>query len=112
MAQRPLIAQQTLDFAPTVTLKPLARLVELGLSRLTALEPTRCLKPGQSRGNLMHCFLGVSRLISEPLCLTPSPPSYTRDSTRLTPLPPVPCHLGLGLTRRVELPLGLLPLPL
>src|SRR5215813_1019775 len=106
------MAQRPLDFAPTVTVKPLARLVELGLRSLTAIEPTRCIKPGQSRCNLLHCFLGVPRLIEEPLCLTPSPPRNTRDAARLTPLPPVPCHLGIGLTRRVELPLGVFPLPL
>ena len=38
--------------------------------------------------------------------------SNTRDSARITPLPLVPFHLGIGLTRRVELPLGVFPLPL
>jgi len=45
MTQRPLIAQQALDFAPTIALQLLARLVELGLRGLTAREPTRCIKP-------------------------------------------------------------------
>jgi len=36
MAQRPLIAQQALDFAPTGALQLLARRVELGLRGLTA----------------------------------------------------------------------------
>src|SRR5262245_65010071 len=60
----------------------------------------------------MDYLLGVPRLIAEPLCLTPGPPSNTRDPAWITPLPPVPFHLGIGLTRRVELPLGLFPLPL
>jgi hypothetical protein len=45
MIQRPLIAQQALDFAPTVALQLLARRVELGLSRLAAIESTPCIKP-------------------------------------------------------------------
>src|SRR5215831_4902839 len=100
MAQRSLIAQQALDFAPTVALQLLARLVELGLSSLTAIEPPLCIKPCQSSGNLMHGLLGVPRLITEPLCLAPSPPSNTRDPARITPLPLIPFHLGSGLTRR------------
>src|SRR5215813_15276172 len=60
----------------------------------------------------MHGLLGVPRLIDEPFCLAPRPPSHARDPARITPLPPVPCHLGIGLTRRFELLLGLLPLPL
>jgi len=43
MAQRPLIAQQALDFAP-VTLQLLTRLVKLGLSGLTAIESTLGIK--------------------------------------------------------------------
>src|SRR5438067_11867917 len=109
MAQRPIIAQQALDFAPTVALKLLARLVELGLRSLTAIEPTPCIKPRQSGFNLMHRLLGVHRLVEEHLCLAPSPPSNPRDPTRITSLPLVPCHLGIGLTRRVELPLGVFP---
>src|ERR687887_165866 len=112
MAQRPLIVQQALDFAPTVALQLLARLVELGLSGLTAREPPLGIKPCQSGGNLMHGLLGLPRLIAEPLCLAPGPSSHTRDTARITPLPLVPCHLGIGLTRHVELPLGLFPLPL
>src|SRR5215510_11658414 len=54
----------------------------------------------------------MHRLIEEPLCLAPGPPGSTRDPARLTPLPPVSCHLGIGLTRRVELPLSVFPLPL
>jgi hypothetical protein len=38
MAQHPIIAQQAIDFAPTVALQLLARLVELGLSGVTAIE--------------------------------------------------------------------------
>src|SRR5215510_2912681 len=112
MAQRPLIAQQTPNFAPTVALQLLARLVELGLSGLTAIELPPCVKPRQSGGNLMHRLLGVHRLIEERLCLAPGPPGSPRDPTWITPLPLVPVNLGIGLTRRVELPLGLLPLPL
>ena len=112
MLQRPLIAQQALDFAPTIPLKLLARLVEVGLRGLTAIELPLCIKPCQSGGNLMAGLLGVPRLIAEPLCLTPGPPSHTRDSTRLTPLPLVPFHLGIGLTGHFELPLGVFPLPL
>src|SRR5687768_1701013 len=112
MAQRPLIAQQALDFAPTVTVKLLARLVELSLRGVTAIEPTLGIKPCQSGCHLMHCLLGVPRLIAEPLCLAPGPPSNTRDSARITPLPLVPFHLGISLTRRFELPLGVFPLQL
>ena len=111
MAQRPLIAQQTLDLAPTGALPLLARLVELGLRGLTAREPTRCSKPCQSGFHLMHGLLSVHRLIKAPLCLAPGPPSNTRDPARVTPLPLVPFNLGIGLTRRCELPLGVLPLP-
>ena len=110
MAQRPLITQQALDFAPTVALQLLARLVELGLRGLPAIESTRCIKPCQSGGNLVPGLFGVSRLIEEPLCLVPSPSSHTRDSARIPPLPLVPFHLGIGLTRRVELPPGVFPL--
>src|SRR5437879_11837074 len=60
----------------------------------------------------MHRLLGVHRLIEEHLCLVPGPSGNTRDSARITPLPLVPFHLGIGLTRRVELSLGLFPLPL
>src|SRR5215831_1949903 len=112
MAQRPLIAQQALDFAPTVALQLLARLIELGLSSLTARELTLGIKPCQSGGNLLHCLLSVHRLIEEPLCLAPGPPSNPRDPTRITSLPLVPCYLGIGLTRRFELPLSVFPLPL
>jgi len=112
MAQRPRIAQQALDFAPTVALQLLARLVEVGLRGVTAREPTPCIKPRQSGGNLMHRLLGVHRLVEEYLCLAPGPPSHPRDPARITPLPLVPFHLGIGLTRRVELTLGVFPLPL
>src|SRR5262245_37449536 len=54
----------------------------------------------------------MHRLVEEPLCLAPGPPGNTRDPARLTPLPPVSFHLGIGLTRRVELPLSVFPLPL
>src|SRR2546429_3262686 len=112
MAQRPLIAQQALDFAPTGALQLLARLVELGLRGLTAIEPPLGIKPCQSGGNLLHGLLGVSRLIEAPLCLAPGPPRTTRDPARITPLPLVPFHLGISLTRRFELPLGVFPLAL
>jgi hypothetical protein len=112
MAQRPLIAQQARDCAPTVALTLRARLVELGLRGLTAIEPTPGITPRQSGGNLLHRLLGVHRLIEEPLCLAPRPPSHPRDPAWSTPLSLVPFHLGLGLTRRVELPLGAFPLPL
>ena len=42
----------------------------------------------------------------------PRPPRNTRDPARITPLPLGPFYLGIGLTRRFELPLGSLPLPL
>src|SRR5215813_719685 len=58
----------------------------------------------------MHGLLGVPRLIAEPLCLAPSPPSHTRDAARITPLPFVPFNFGVSLTRRFELPLGVFPL--
>src|SRR5437016_11802225 len=112
MAQRPIITQQALDFAPTVALQLLARLVELGLSGLTAIEPTPCIKPRQSGFNLMHRLLGVHRLVEEHLCLAPGPPGNPRDPARITPLSLVPFHLGIGLTRRIELTLGVFPLPL
>src|SRR5262249_17740563 len=112
MAQRPLIAQQALHFAPTVAVQLLARLLELGLRGLTAREPPLGIKPRPRGGNLWHGFLGVPRLIEEPLCLVPGPSGHTRDSARITSLPLVPCNLGIGLTRRVELPLGLFPLTL
>src|SRR4030095_10411288 len=112
MAQRPLIAQQAPDFAPTGSLQLLARRVELGLCGLTAIELPLCIKPRQSGGNLLHGLLGVPCLIAEPLGLAPRPPSHPRDSARITPLPLVPFHLGIGLTRGFELPLGVFPLPL
>src|SRR4029434_4529534 len=112
MDQCPLIAQQACDFAPTVALQLLARLVEVGLSSLTALEPTSCIKPRQSGCHLMHRLLGVRRLVEEHLCLAPSPPGNPRDPARITPLPLVPFHLGIGLTRRVELTLGAVRPPL
>src|SRR5262245_29121091 len=112
MAQRPLIVQQAFDFTPTVALQLLARRVELGLRRVTAREPPLGIKPCQSGGNLMHGLLGVPCLIAEPLCLAPGPSSNPRDAARITPLPLVPFHLGIGLSRRFELPLGLFPLPL
>ena len=67
MAQRPLIAQQALDFAPTSAVQLLARLVELGLSRLTARERPLCLTPGQSGCNLLPGRLSVHRLIEPKL---------------------------------------------
>ena len=82
MAQRPIIARQALDFAPTVALKLLARLVELGLSGLTAREPPPCIKPRQSGFNLMHCLVGVHRLIEERLCLAPETPPSRFEATR------------------------------
>jgi hypothetical protein len=112
MAQRPLIAQQALDFAPPGAVPLLARHVTVGLSGLTAIEPTRGLKPRESGGKLLDGLWGVPRLSAAPLCLAPGPSSHTRDPARLTPLPLVPLHLGIGLPRRVELPLSLLPLPL
>ena len=112
MAQRPFIAQQALDLAPTSALPLLARRVELGLRGVTAIEPPLGITPCQSGGNLLHGLLGVPRLIAEPLCLMPSPPSNTRDPARITPLPLIPFHLGIGLSGHFELPLGLCPLPL
>src|SRR5262245_36769681 len=112
MAQRPLITQQALDFAPTGALQLLACLVKLGLRSLTAIEPPLGIKPCQSGGNLLYNLLGVPRLIAEPLGLTPGSPSNPRDPTRITPLPPGPFHLGIGLTGHFALPLGLFPLPL
>src|SRR5262249_53424145 len=112
MTQRPLIAQQALDFAPTIALQLLAPLVELGLRGLPAIERPLSINPCQGGRNLRPGLLAVPRLIAEPLCPVPSPPSNTRDPARITPLPLVPFHLGIGLTRRVELPLGLFPLPL
>jgi len=50
----------------------------------------------------MDGLLGVPRLIDEPLCLAPGPPSHPRDPARITPLPLVPFHLGIGLARRVS----------
>src|SRR5262249_24574715 len=98
--------------APTVALQRLARLVEVGLRGLAALEPPLGIKPCQGSGKLLHGLLGVPRLIAEPLCLAPRPPRNPPDPARITPLPPVPFPPGLGLTRRVELPLGSFPLPL
>jgi hypothetical protein len=63
MAQRPLIAQQALAFAPAGALQLLARLVEVGLSSLTALEPPLGITPGQSGGKLLPSLLGVPRLL-------------------------------------------------
>jgi hypothetical protein len=78
---------------------------------MTSLAPLG-IKPRQRGGHLMHGLLGVHRLIEERLCLVPGPPSHTRDAARITPLPLVSFHLGIGLTRRVELPLGVFPLTL
>src|SRR5215831_9638046 len=103
MTQRPLIAQQALDFIPTIALQLLAHRVELGLRGLTAVEAPLGIKPGQSGGNLLHGLLSVPRLLQEPLGLAPRPPSNPRDSAWITPLPLVSFHLGIGLTRRVEL---------
>src|SRR4029450_12058700 len=109
---RPLIAQQALHFAPPVAVQLLARLVEVGLRGLTAREPPLGLKPTHRGVNLLPRLLGVPRLIEEPLCLVPGPSGHTRDSARITSLPLVPCNLGIGLTRRFELPLGVFPLTL
>src|SRR5262245_24576539 len=92
MVQRPRTAQQALACAPTGALPLLARRVELGLSRLAAIESTPGLKPGQRGRNLLHRLLGMHRLIAEPLCLAPGPPGSARVPARLTPLPPVSCH--------------------
>jgi hypothetical protein len=59
----------------------------------------------------MHRLWSVHRLVAEPLGLAPGAPGNTRAPARITPLPLVPFHLGISLTRGVELPLGLLPLP-
>src|SRR4029450_1922274 len=107
MAQRPLIAQQALDFAPTVALQLLACRVELGLRGLTAIEPPLGIKPGQSGGNPLHGLLGVPGLIEEPLGLAPGLPSHPRDPARITPLPLVLFHLGIGLALSGALPLVL-----
>jgi hypothetical protein len=56
--------------------------------------------------------LGVHRLIEEGLSLAPGSPGNPRDPAWITPLSLVPFHLGIGLTRRVELTLGVLPLTL
>jgi hypothetical protein len=45
MAQRPLIAQQALDCAPTIAWQLLARLGEVSLRGLTARAPTLCITP-------------------------------------------------------------------
>jgi hypothetical protein len=111
MVQGALITQQALAFAPTGAWQLLAHLVEFGLRGLTAIELPLCIKPCQSGGNLMDGLLGVPRLIAEPLCLTPRSPSNSRAPTRITPLPLIPFHLGIGLTGHFELPLGLCPLP-
>ena len=68
----------------------------------------------ERRSNLMQPPpLARSRLIDEPLGLAPGPPSNPRDPhARSRPLPLVPFHLGIGLTRRFELPLSLFPLTL
>ena len=112
MMQRPLSAQQALDFAPTGAWQRLARRVALGLSRVAALEAPPGINPCQRGSKLRPRLVGMHRLRAEPLCRAPGPPGSTRDPTRLTPLPPVSFPLGLGLTRRVALPLRVLPLPL
>src|SRR6266568_4361645 len=106
MAQRPRSAPQALPLAPTVALPLLARLVALGLRGLTTREPPPGLKPRQRGVHRRHRLWGVHRLVAEHLCRAPSPPSNTRDSARIPPRPLVPCHLSLGLTRRVALPRG------
>src|SRR5438445_12994231 len=60
----------------------------------------------------MHPLLGVLPLMEWHCCLVPGRSVNTRDSARITPLPLVPFHRGIVLTRRVELSLGLFPLPL
>ena len=100
------------EHTPNRCLQLLARLVEVGLSSLMAIEPTLGIKPRQSGGNLLHGLLGVPRLLADPLCLASGPPSNPRDPARITPLPLVPFHLGIRLTRRFALPLGVFPLTL
>jgi hypothetical protein len=82
MAQHPIIARQALDFAPTVALQLLARLVELGLSGVTAIESPPCIQPRQSGFNLMHRLVGVHRLIEERLCLASETPPSRFEATR------------------------------
>jgi hypothetical protein len=82
MAQRPIIAQQALDFPPAVALTLLARLVELGLSGVTAIESPPCIQPRQSGFNLMHRLMGVHRLIEERLCLALETPPSRFETTR------------------------------
>src|SRR5437870_13203838 len=98
MAQRPLIAQQAFHYAPTVALQLLARLVELGLRGLTAIEPPLRIKPRQRSNNQMHLPGSLQRLTEEHRCLMPGAPAHTRDAARLTPLLLPPCHLPLGLS--------------
>src|SRR5215475_5036527 len=100
MAQRPLSAPQALHFAPTVAVQLLARRVTLGLRGVTAREPPLGITPRQRGVKLRHRLLGVHRLLEAPLCLVPGPSGPTRDAARITSLPLVPCHLGIGLTRR------------
>ena len=74
MIERPRIAQHPFGFLPAVTLKLLHRLVELRLRLIASVEMTRGIEPPQRLFDLLHRLLGLHRLITKPLGLSPGAP--------------------------------------
>src|SRR5215813_1059462 len=119
MAQRSGITQQPLGLAPALILKRCHRLVELSLSRLSAIESPPGIKPRQSCLDLFHRLVRLDRLIEERFSFAPGPPRCPRHPSCIPPAPLGLGHLGIGLTRRLELtlcsllypPQGPLPTP-
>src|SRR4029450_13881104 len=122
MTQRPGIIQQSLGLAPALILKRCHRLVELSLSRLSAIESPPGIKPRQSGLDLFHRLVRLDRLIEERFgfapgqCrspprgpwappteerfgLAPGPPRSPRHASCIPPAPLGLGHLGIGLTR-------------
>jgi hypothetical protein len=111
-AQRSLSAPPALDVAPPGAWQRRARLGAVGRRGVTASARPLGSTPCQSGRHRRHALVGVPRLSAAPLGLAPRPPRPARAPARLTPLPRVPCPLGLRLPRRCALPLGALPLTL
>src|SRR4029453_13361551 len=111
MTQGPGIIQQPLGLAPALILKRCHRLVELSLSRLSALESPPGIKPRQSGLDLFHRLVRLDRLIEERFGFAPGPPPCPRHASCIPPAPLGLGHLGIGLTRGLELTLGSLLYP-
>src|SRR5712691_5033768 len=112
MTQGPLILQQPPHLAPRGAAELFACLLQLPLSLTTAQEMARRVKPPQSRLRLLHGLFRLHRLIETPLRLAPGPTRTARHPSGITTATRLLCHLGIGLTRHLQLALGLVPLTL